>query len=535
MKRKSYIVLLFVFDLMLIMSSFVVLAYFRSGTRVIIRDYSRPLITLIMIWTVVSFIFGKYLLKQKKDWRDITANILQTNFVVLSIVIIMIYVFGLLHLSRYMVIGTIGIATVLEIGFFVLICFTFKFRSFRNENGKKTLVTKSPVLEKQQTGKFFRQTDHNTENSEEFYKPQFAEYKPEEAITDEFWYKYFEEQSQLAHFVKKHVDVNRIATDKTLIINSSNIYNIDHFDKNSQQMFVNLHKVNDFPRINKYFIKVNQNLQPGGVFICQGETISQLYHRYMKHYGRIVGFVFYGCNFCFRRIFPKIVLLQGFYFMTTKGRHRSLSETEILGRLFFCGFQIIEYKEIEGKTYFICKKIKLPSNDKNPSYGPLIKLKRIGKNGELFNCYKVRTMHPYSEYLQDYVFSKYSVTSSGKFTDDFRITNWGRFMRNYWIDELPQLINLMKGDVRLIGARALSRQYFEQYPEDLKEMRLKYKPGLIPVYTADKATTLQELIESERKYLKKIGNGNRMMTDSVYLSKAVFNIITGRIRSLDNY
>ena len=91
--------------------------------------------------------------------------------------------------------------------------------------------------------------------------------------------------------------------------------------------------------------------------------------------------------------------------------------------------------------HFILKKAKPPRTDPNPTYGPLIRLKRLGKDGKVIYIKKLRTMHPYSEYLQDYVYQTNALQEGGKFRDDFRVTSWGRILRTLWIDELPQFIN----------------------------------------------------------------------------------------------
>lgn len=175
----------------------------------------------------------------------------------------------------------------------------------------------------------------------------------------------------------------------------------------------------------------------------------------------------------------------------------------MLGRLHFCGFKVIAEKEIDKRLFFIARKMRYPSVDRNPSYGPLIKLRRIGLNGNLIYIYKFRTMHPYSEYIQDYIYEKYRIQPNGKFANDFRITTWGRWMRRMWIDELPQLYNFLRGDLAFIGVRALSPHYFSLYPDDVKQLRIKFKPGLVPPYYADMPKSFEEIVESERRYLLK--------------------------------
>ncbi|MFC2093835.1 sugar transferase, partial [Bacteroidota bacterium] len=141
-----------------------------------------------------------------------------------------------------------------------------------------------------------------------------------------------------------------------------------------------------------------------------------------------------------------------------------------------------------------------------------------------------RTMHPFGEYLQDYVYRMNSVNVNGKFNNDYRVTSWGRFLRKYWIDELPMIVNLFKGDVKLFGVRPLSKQYYELYEEELKQKRSKYKPGLIPPYYADLPEDLYNIMNSEEKYLDAFEK-NPIKTDLKYLSKALYNIIIKGARS----
>jgi Sugar transferases involved in lipopolysaccharide synthesis len=149
---------------------------------------------------------------------------------------------------------------------------------------------------------------------------------------------------------------------------------------------------------------------------------------------------------------------------------------------------------------------------------------------KLFHVYKFRTMHPYSEYLQKYVFEKNKLQEGGKIKDDFRITYWGRIMRKLWIDELPMFINFFKGDLKLVGVRPLSKHYLSLYDDELRELRMRYKPGLVPPFYADMPKTLEEIIESEKRYLHQFEKYG-FITDTKYFFKAVYNILIKRARS----
>jgi lipopolysaccharide/colanic/teichoic acid biosynthesis glycosyltransferase len=209
---------------------------------------------------------------------------------------------------------------------------------------------------------------------------------------------------------------------------------------------------------------------------------------------------------------------------------RIISKWEILGRLHFCGFTIIKTEVIDKKLCFIAKKIKSPLEDKSPSYGPIFKQKRIGINGEIIYTYKFRTMHPYSEYIHKYILNQFKLNPIGKIKNDIRITFWGRVMRKYWIDEIPMLINLLQGDLKLVGLRPISKSFFSTYPEDLKKERIKHKPGLFPAFYADMPHSIEEIWESERKYIIK-NEKHPWRTNFIYFFRIINNILFHKYRS----
>ena len=114
--------------------------------------------------------------------------------------------------------------------------------------------------------------------------------------------------------------------------------------------------------------------------------------------------------------------------------------------------------------------------------------------------------------------------------NDFRVTSWGRILRKAWIDEVPMLWNLLKGDLKLVGVRPLSPHYLSLYPEDVTELRKGVRPGLIPPYYADLPVGFDAIVDSERQYLLKYGQ-HPLRTDLSYLRRALWNIIVRRKRS----
>ena len=151
-------------------------------------------------------------------------------------------------------------------------------------------------------------------------------------------------------------------------------------------------------------------------------------------------------------------------------------------------------------------------------------------NGKIFNLYKFRTMYPYSEFLQEYIYILNSLNTTGKIFEDFRVTGWGKILRKIWMDELPQLFNFLRGDVGIFGVRALSQQYFSLYPPRLRAMRIKFKNGLVPPYYADMPKNFSEIVKSEEVYLQK-KKESPIVTDIVYFTKAMKNIMFKKARS----
>lgn len=523
---------LFFLDIILVVFAFLFVAKVRSGTRVIISNYWRSLIPFTLIW-IGSGVWGlKYSMETIANGSELLKRLFKCNGVAVLIVFFVMYILRQFHYSRYIVIGTIMGVIALEIVIFIGVYYTLRFQRENRAFASTKLVTRSKVLEESQSPKFFEEVEQREVPtiSDAAYVPPFSEAIEEDSILVPLWHKYLFENSALFDFINDFLDLTRFSKSHTLVLNSETFFNIENEPDSSRHLFINLHKINDFRRLNVYLIRVNEMLEMGGVFICQGQTITERKDEFYKRFTPFLGRVLYGADFIYRRVFPKLPVLQGWYFALTKGKNRALSETEILGRFYFCGFDLIHKREIDGRMHFILRKSREPKRDQNPTYGPLIRLKRKGLNGKTIYVKKFRTMHPYSEYLQAYVYATNELQDGGKFRNDFRVTSWGKIMRKLWIDELPQFLNLFAGDLSLVGVRALSEHYFQLYPADMQELRLTVKPGLLPPFYADMPTSFDEIVESERRYLmQKLERP--WLTDWKYFWKGVWNILVRRARS----
>ena len=145
------------------------------------------------------------------------------------------------------------------------------------------------------------------------------------------------------------------------------------------------------------------------------------------------------------------------------------------------------------------------------SFGPaLFTQLRIGKNGQPFRIFKFRTMHVEA--------SKYSVHP--KYNCDPRITRIGRWLRRTSLDELPQLINVLKGEMSLVGPRPEMPFIVDKY-EERHRQRLQVVPGLTGIWqlSADRAFPIHESIHYDLYYIR---NRNFLMDIAILLHTLVF-------------
>ncbi len=173
------------------------------------------------------------------------------------------------------------------------------------------------------------------------------------------------------------------------------------------------------------------------------------------------------------------------------------------------------------------------------SKGPILAdvPKRIGKNGELFNMYKFRSMvlgahellqKKYPELHEEYKKNSYKL----EIDRDPRITKVGKFIRKTSIDELPQLFNILKGEMSIVGPRAY-------YPFELEEQQRKYpaskvfvkvilstKPGLTGEWQVSGRSEINfdKRVEMDARYVQR----RSVLCDIFLMIKTIPAVLTGR-------
>lgn len=141
------------------------------------------------------------------------------------------------------------------------------------------------------------------------------------------------------------------------------------------------------------------------------------------------------------------------------------------------------------------------------SKGPLIfKQKRVGKNGKVFEIFKFRSMYLDAEERKKELMAQNELTSDlmFKMDNDPRIFPFGQKMRNWSLDELPQFINVLKGDMSLIGTRPPTLNEYEKY-ELHHFKRLAMKPGITGMWQVSgrsNITDFEEVVALDLSYIK---------------------------------
>jgi len=329
----------------------------------------------------------------------------------------------------------------------------------------------------------------------------------------------------LAEYFSRYISI----TEDPYIIRSNKSIHLNSIPKN-KDLIINLSEINDFEHLTNYVKKLHEKLTINGLFIGLVEFYAQRKKRILGKHHITISYPIYLFDVLFNRILSKLFITNWLYNSITKGKQIALSKSEVLGRLVSEGFEIVDVKELTNISFIVCKKTNTPESRPISNSGIVIKLNRVGKNGDLIKVYKIRTMHPYGEYLQDYVYKQSSLIVNGKITDDFRITSWGKILRKYWIDELPMILNWFKGDLKFFGVRPLSVQHYNLYRKDLKLKRIKFKPGLLPPFYTDLPKDFNEKMDSEEKYLS-LYEKNPFKTDLKYTMKALYNILFKGARS----
>ncbi len=156
----------------------------------------------------------------------------------------------------------------------------------------------------------------------------------------------------------------------------------------------------------------------------------------------------------------------------------------------------------------------------SPGASPIYNQYRVGKNGRVFKFYKLRSMVPEADQMLDSLLDQNEMEGPAfKISNDPRITRVGRVIRKTCIDELPQLWNILKGDMSFVGPRPPLPREVEQY-NDFQRNRLSVVPGLTCYWQIQpnrNSLTFDKWLELDLKYIEE----RNVKTDLMIIFKTV--------------
>ncbi len=201
-------------------------------------------------------------------------------------------------------------------------------------------------------------------------------------------------------------------------------------------------------------------------------------------------------------------------------------DTEILGELATQPQTFLDRKEIlrKRKAYWVARRVQdivlsilallflwplmgivaIAIIIESPGASPIFAQDRVGRDGKIFRFYKFRSMIPNAENKLDELLVYNEMDGPAfKIKEDPRITKVGRLIRRTSIDELPQLINILKGDMSIVGPRPPLPREVAQY-NDYQRQRLYVTPGLTCYWQLQpnrNSLSFDEWLELDLKYI----------------------------------
>ena len=504
-KRINFII----FDLLILLIGyfFFALLVFRNTQNSDSISYHVNFLAFAAIWITISLLFQKFNIQNRSNFKELLIPMFLSNTIAaLTYIICKLYT-PLFQQAQQIIYATIIITTAFDIFFIRLL----------------SSISKLDV----QPEVFFHNILHKTELSVKNSGLIHTNYTADKLLLTRENILKHQLGNQVTQFIMRYIDIS----EKNLVFTDTHSVDIINTLTNRHHPgIIILSQLNRIKELNLFLSTVNNKITTNSLIFGHVETLDTRKSRFKNSKFKLLSNLWNSVSVFFHRTIPQIPVLDVLYIYRYKHKNKPLSKTESFGRLYACGFALIDELQLDNGLYFVASKVCQPLINSEIHYGPLLKLNRIGKHGKIIKVYKMRTMYPYSEFLQNYMYQKNNLKSGGKIKNDFRIYTLGKWLRKYWIDEIPMIYNILKGDIKLIGVRPLSKQYFNLYSPELQKMRTCVKPGLIPPFYFDLPKTIDEIQKSEEKYLYEFGL-NPVKTDIKYFFGAWYNIIIRGARS----
>ena len=358
-------------DLLLLVGAFFIVNFMKRGHLTLLPSYEFLLLTLIGLWFGVSLSTRKFNLIGQKNLYFAIWQWIKSGFLMMAVTGVLVFGLRMFQYSRFQGFGTIVLLMGLEL-LALLVYFS----------ARKEKRTDSDIDSVDQVRQMLNQEAYDLNVDVETVRRRLME-----PCTHKLARHFHTENLPFFDFLDEYVKLKEILCMEALVDRSCDPFTLrdDHF---MLRLFISLQRINNCRRINAHFLQLHQMLLPGGYFAGYAHTIKTHRDWMYDKFPRQMAHVIYGLDFLVNRVAPKLPWIQKVYFALTKGKNRILSRAEVLGRLCFCGFEIVATRVIDNRFYFIARKVKTSSLDTSPTYGPLVALKRSGYGGQVVHTYK---------------------------------------------------------------------------------------------------------------------------------------------------
>lgn len=299
--------------------------------------------------------------------------------------------------------------------------------------------------------------------------------------------------------------------------------------------------LNSVGRLNLFLKHCSRHLAMGGYLAVRYTPLDVVTRQLREQHQGFRYRIAFLIHFIWYRAIPKLPWLDLLYFSPlfswidrfflgrSKLRTRVLSTAEVWGRLAYYGMEVIA--ESDGDERFVlARRVVPPVSNRRPSYYAVVALEKVGLDGEPIRLHKVRSMYPFSEFLQKRILESHGLSQIGKFKNDPRLTEYGPMIRSTWIDELPGLYDWLRGDVKLVGMRATSPHFLSLYPQALYDLYIQIKPGLVPPIFDETTDGFEDIVKIEIAYLERYIKAP-IKTDIQYFWYTFRDIVFRKVRS----
>lgn len=335
--------------------------------------------------------------------------------------------------------------------------------------------------------------------------------------------------NRIAEFIEKNLPDFQGGNGNVLLVDDVTTVN-DRSKSTPVGLLVGRTRINNVRHLNKFLLLCVKGIAMRGYLVVRYMPLENVARSLKDRYAGLFYWPVSILHFVWHQVLPKIPWLNVLCLTMAKRRNRVLSKAEVWGRLSYYGMHVIAESRGDGERYLIAQRVALPVQNKRPSYYLIVGLEKVGLDDKIIRMHKIRTMFPYSEFLQKRICEEHGLTSTGKVANDFRLTRFGKFLRKYWLDELPQIFDWLRGDVKLVGMRATSRHFLSLYPKEFMDLYVQIKPGLISPIFDESTDGFDQIAEVELTYLQRYWD-QPFRTDVLYFFRTFSDIVFKGIRS----